>query len=52
MLPPSASITTSIRIRNWEHVFSISAGGNSMDGGDQAGLGVVGGHVHGDVLDV
>ena len=45
MLPPSASITASIRIRNWEHAFSTSAGG------DQAGFGVVRGHV-GDVLDV
>ena len=47
MEPPSASITASIRIRNWEHAFSTS----SADGGDQAGFGVVGGHV-GDVLDI
>ena len=55
MYPPSASITASIRIRNSEHAFSTSArrelGEYSADGGDQAGFGVVGGHV-GDVLDV
>ena len=51
MQPPSASITASIRIGNWEHDFSTSAGGSSADGGDQAGIDVVGGHV-GDVLDV
>ena len=45
MQPPSASITASIRIRNWEHVFSTSAGG------DQVGFGDVGGYV-GDVLDI
>ena len=52
---PSASINASIWIRNWEHAFSTSAGGEfgeySVDGGDQAGFGVVGGYV-GDVLDV
>ena len=47
MKPPSASITASIRIRNWEHAFSCEY---SVDGGDQTGFGVVGGHV-GDVLD-
>ena len=47
MQPPSASI----RIRNWEHVFSTRAGKYLADGDDQAGFGVVGGHV-GDVLDV
>ena len=31
MKPPSASITTSIRIRNWEHAFSTSAGGSTVD---------------------
>ena len=51
MLLPSASVTASIQIQNWEHTFSTSAGVSSADGGDQAGFGVVGGHV-GDVLDV
>ena len=55
MQPPSASITASIRIRNWKHAFSTSAGGGrdeySADGGDQAGFGVAGGHV-GDILDL
>ena len=51
MEPPSASITASIPIRNKEHVFSTNAGGSSADGSDQAGFGVVRGHV-GDVLDV
>ena len=40
-----------MQIRNWEYAFSTNAGGSSADGGDQAGFGVVGGHV-GDVLDV
>ena len=31
MQPPSASITASIRIRNWEHAFSTSAGGSSTN---------------------
>ena len=31
MYPPSASITASIRIRNWEHAFSTSAGGRSAN---------------------
>ena len=31
MQPPSASITASIRIRNWEHAFSTSAGGSSAN---------------------
>ena len=31
MQPPSASITTSIRIRNWEHAFSTNAGGSSAN---------------------
>ena len=31
MLPPSASITASIRIRNWEHAFFTSAGGSSAN---------------------
>ena len=44
-------MTTSIWIRNWKHDFSTSAGGSSADGGDQAGFGVVGGHVD-DVVDV
>ena len=48
---PSASITTSIQIRNWEYAFSISASGSLADGGNQAGFGVVGGHV-GVVLDI
>ena len=47
-------MNASIRIRNWEYAFSISAGGSSAnfsaDGGDHAGFSVVGGHV-GDVLD-
>ena len=51
MLPPLASITAFIRIRNWEHAFSTSTGGSSADGSDEVGFGVVGGHV-GDVLDV
>ena len=50
MLPPSASITASIQIRNWEHVFfhkrRQELGESSVDGGSQAGFGV------GDVLDV
>ena len=48
---PSASVTASIRIRNWEHAFSTSAGEYSADGGNQAGFGVVGGHV-GYIIDV
>ena len=31
MLPPSASITASIRIRNWEYALSKSAGGSSAN---------------------
>ena len=31
MQPPSASITASIRIRNWEHTFFTSAGGSSAN---------------------
>ena len=31
MKPPSASITTLIRIRNWKHAFSTSAGGSSAN---------------------
>ena len=50
-----APITASIRIRNWEYAFfherRQELGESSADGGDQAGFGVVGGHV-GDVLDV
>ena len=46
MEPPSASITASMRIQNWEHAFSTSAGGSSANArriiGDQAGFGVVG----------
>ena len=55
MQPPSATITASIRIRNWEHAFFHKGQRElreySVDGGDQAGFGVVGCHV-GDVLDV
>ena len=29
--PPSASITASIRVQNWEHAFSTSAGGSSAN---------------------
>ena len=47
MQPPLASI----RIRNWEHKHRREFGEYSVDGGDQAGFGVVGGHVN-DVLDV
>ena len=31
MKPPSASITASIRIRNWEHAFSTSSGGSFVN---------------------
>ena len=54
MQPPSGSITASIRIQNWEHSFPqapVGAWRILADGGDQAGFGVVGGHI-GDVLDV
>ena len=55
MYPPSASITASIRIPELGaclfHKHRRELGEYSVDGGDQAGFGVVGGHV-GDVLDV